>query len=1152
MACTVCNGRGTLLGELCPLCGNAPSPEQEAARHVFHAEYLSVDLSDDLESTFIEVAPPPTLATRNNHEVFDLFVILDCSYSMQGLRIQRANDALQALYTCKKIHSMTVFQFGTAVRPPQCFCKSEQSELPLFEANCGTTHFIPPLCALDQYLNQRVEMTRAESASLGVVGECLAIFLSDGECQDAPNQHAEQLGQTLHKLACPLLSVAITTAVSPDVMVLLSDLNGDLPLLLINDDDRDVELTEQLLEHLPLNGEHEIAHVSFSSSETDEVLEKHTRRFLSQGPPMSFISPSSIRFQRVVMSMSIATSGQVEPAELRLSCICEHQASSVEECIDQWGKYGRACLAMAHSIMGAFIKGEFDREIAEKRVLVLREAFHTKVGSAQVDDKAWVKSQLGVDSAEAELTCNQRRHAASLIQARRAALTEFQQGFNKILDTIGRNDLKSALEAYSRIGVSVKKNRRLNQIALANAKKTRQSVDQKTALRILNSCEADGTQRDMASCLLWLCNPYEALNTFDSVDQGDWVGRGVLVVPGPVAALNCWRLEQVLVRPFSITLSLISQIQVTPSDGQRLALIQGVGYPEINACLPMITVGEHVGAVRLAIHMMRHSTAGQESISDIICGSRELFAPPMVNAIYVNAFLTSLARASLEADYEGALSGLLTCMDLANLDTCGYWAGLLQNLIGENALSAIANKDMDSMPDVIRAFLAVVCTDVAYSLSEEQVKLLFARLLVRSVLDQTSQKLQLFDALGVEEGKYFKKCVEQLRATSEDELECMQTNGYLKICPDKGSCTNFHLHSSKLSLMYSLHMVLRKYMRDKSVLDIFHDAVGGRLPSDELISLLKEAQSGIGIAKFVASIFEEEASTVVHDLLVCCCSGQIGATKGDDLPKHDGRYVAARLQEMEAAGLHPAGLGELARTVERNGLAAVQRRAFQKVHYDRHKLQIVHRFAHAAIRFLEEHPWESHRHHMPYLTLGFTTDQRRFASRDALWACLEEGWYHREDLEELLLLSRETVVEFNFEEWKASHRHFLPGFHLYSVKNIAQSRNDCDRFVGLMEVDMERHYNGTNGSRYRRPFTPKMRSWVQPYARHIWQEALIAKEVQNLCSAARSLPEASQVDQELLVDEVWQRFPELSTLQASRSGARRRHIRVLVDEALDR
>lgn len=1155
MACPVCNGRGMLMEETCPLCDLAASPDQdqEAARHVFHAEYLTVDLGDDVEGTYIEVAPPPLLTGGDNYKVFDLFVILDCSYSMQGPRIQRANDALRALYTCKQVCTMTVFQFGTTVRPPRSFSKSEQekrqSELPFFEADCGTTYFIPPICALNQYLNQNVEIWRTEPTSPGAVRECLAIFLSDGECADAPTLQAEELGRTLQKLDCSLLSIAITTAVSPDVMVLLSDLNGGLPLLLIKDDDEDVQLTEQLFEHLPLDGEHEIAHVSFFNSEKEKVLEKHTRRFSSHGPPMGFTSPSGVPFRHVTMSMSMTRSGRVLPAELRLSCICEFQATTAADCIHQWGKYGRACLGMAHSIMGSFIKGELEREIAAKRVLALRAAFNSKVGSAQVDDQSWVMSQLGVDSAEAKLTCEQRRRAASLIQARRAALAEFQQGFNKILDTIGRNDLKSALETYSRIGVSAKQNRRLNQVALANANKTRQSVDQKTALRILNSCEADGDRTDMASCLLWLCNPYEALGTLDSLDQGDWVGRGVLVVPGPVAALNCWRLEQVLIRPFSITLSIIPQIQAKPSDGQRLALIQGVGYPEFNACLPMVAVGEHVGAVRLAIYMMRHSTAAQESLSDIICGSKELFAPPMVNAIYVNAFLTTLAKASLEADYDGALSGLLTCVDLANWQSSEYWASTLQNLIGENALSRIANKDMDSMPDVTRAFLAIVCTDAAYSLKKEQVRLLFARLLVRSVLDQTSQKLQLFDAMGVEEGKYMKKCVEQFRATSDYEFECMETQDSLKISPDRRNGTNFHLHSSKLSLMYSLHMVLRRHLTDKKVSEFFHDVLAGRLPSDELIAMLKEARSDIGMEKFVASIFEEETITVIPDLLVCCCSGQVGSASGDVLPKHDGRYVLARLQEIEVAGLHPVGLRKLAKTVARNALEVVQQRAFRKVHYDRHKLQIVHCFAHAAIRFLEEHPWEAHRHHMPYLTLGFTTNQRHFPNRDALWACLEHGWYHREDLQELLLFSRETVVDFDFEKWKASHRHFLPGFHLYSLKNIAQSRNDCNRFVILMEADLESHYNGTHGSRYRRPFTPKMRAWVQPYSRHIWEEAMISKEVQNLCSA-RSLPEGAKVNREFLVDEVWKKFPELSTLQAGRSDARRRHIRVLVDEAL--
>merc|ERR1712224_213412 len=167
-----------------------------------------------------------------------------------------------------------------------------------------------------------------------------------------------------------------------------------------------------------------------------------------------------------------------------------------------------------------------------------------------------------------------------------------------------------------------------------------------------------------------------------------------------------------------------------------------------------------------------------------------------------------------------------------------------------------------------------------------------------------------------------------------------------------------------------------------------------------------------------------------------------------------------------------------------------------------HKLQIIHAFALRAETFLLEHPWEAHRHEMPHLTLGFTTYPRHFACRDDLWSCLQDGWYHAEDLQELWNLDSQTVKSFDFDEWKAAHRHFLPGFHLYSGKNLVTCRGDSLAFIDLMEKDMERHYSGKNGSKYAHNFTPKMKAWVEPYALHIFQEHGVAAAVRELCKVA--------------------------------------------------
>jgi len=218
--------------------------------------------------------------------------------------------------------------------------------------------------------------------------------------------------------------------------------------------------------------------------------------------------------------------------------------------------------------------------------------------------------------------------------------------------------------------------------------------------------------------------------------------------------------------------------------------------------------------------------------------------------------------------------------------------------------------------------------------------------------------------------------------------------------------------------------------------------------------------------------------------------------------------------------------------------------AVMKVHYDLHKFQIVQAFACRAERFLEDHPWQAHRHEMPHMQLGFTTDSRIFVSRDQLWNSLQDGWYHAEDLQELRMLTRETVKDLDFVAWKASHRHFLPGYHIYSCKNLAFSSENFDAYLSRMRSDMEKHYAGEYNRLYARDFTPKMRAWLEPYARIIWMEARVAAAVHRICVK----DDGRTVDE--LVAAVWASVPELGTeLTQEQQAIKRCHVGILVGEA---
>merc|ERR1712157_394793 len=139
---------------------------------------------------------------------------------------------------------------------------------------------------------------------------------------------------------------------------------------------------------------------------------------------------------------------------------------------------------------------------------------------------------------------------------------------------------------------------------------------------------------------------------------------------------------------------------------------------------------------------------------------------------------------------------------------------------------------------------------------------------------------------------------------------------------------------------------------------------------------------------------------------------------------------------------------------------------------------------------------------------------------------------------------------FDFDRWKATHRHFLPGYHIYSSKNLSLSRGNFRDYLARMHKDLEDHYAGRNNRLYRREYTPKMQAWVEPYARHIFQESRIVLAVEQACRNERHCASSEQVTK--IAAHVWDQFRELGALPTERRAARWCHIEVLVREALIR
>jgi len=155
-----------------------------------------------------------------------LTVILDCSSSMQKGKTNRVNLALSAIYNSPKVGVLTVIQFGTSAMVPVTFKKKQSHVLTSFKANCGGTNFIPALQRVETHLRSRQHWFDGNACGDNVVLFC------DGATGNKASFMSNNLGLVLRELSCPLLSEAITTHVSPNVMVSLSQLHSHDALFL--------------------------------------------------------------------------------------------------------------------------------------------------------------------------------------------------------------------------------------------------------------------------------------------------------------------------------------------------------------------------------------------------------------------------------------------------------------------------------------------------------------------------------------------------------------------------------------------------------------------------------------------------------------------------------------------------------------------------------------------------------------------------------------------------------------------------------------------------------------------------------------------------------------------------------------------------------
>eukprot|EP00357_Protocruzia_adherens_P031320 CAMPEP_0115031942 /NCGR_PEP_ID=MMETSP0216-20121206/38858_1 /TAXON_ID=223996 /ORGANISM="Protocruzia adherens, Strain Boccale" /LENGTH=1092 /DNA_ID=CAMNT_0002409737 /DNA_START=77 /DNA_END=3355 /DNA_ORIENTATION=+ len=1086
----------------------------ETKSSVVKGSFLSVGFLDGFKS-YLEINPPEgTSSTSTGPKVLDVIVVLDCSGSMSGSPMKKCNQVLQSIFGSEHCNSITIIRFGSDVAEPVTYTKNEKnSKLTEQNADLGGTNFTGPIKKLLETLKSRqTAQTHGQ----------FAIFMSDGECWDDPTPLFRDMEETLCLTQCPLLSVAITTNVDPKIMVGMSRLYGDTPMILIKNDDEATDYEEKIMGNVPSIGfVQDIFEIKFLNAASREVLATKELKYKRGTNSISIDVPDNVDLK------NCALEGQMGDNVFTFSLIdlVEKAEGSESEArlLKKMETLSRFLLKHAKEVIGQFIVGDLSREEAEKVIVEIRNVFNNQ----SINEEDLIQGITGGEDVS-KLTKNQIKQLNELRKSLKAFKTDTQYEFNKLLETVGRNDLKEALEAYSAQTMTVKFNKRVKEIAAKNEKKATTIIDDKQAKIIMGD-----SQKAMPSCVLWLVNPYDEVDDYSKLDQGEWVGAATLVEPGKTAAVNPWSLKRALMRPVTITNTALKLVRISESDGQRKATVRNVDYGQFNTSIPVLRIDEHPGAVRLALYMMTNSTSAQKSLSDLICGTPELYTPPMVNALYVVMTLSSLVEAQTELDYKNVAGAFMVLLNEMYWKVEGkkenykYWRAYTKALC-ETPRKFVSNRDMAQLPDVVRAFIPLTCVHDAYKLEMAEVKNIFFMMFFRMIIEWTSEKFKLSQMFGLNMKEYGKVVDEAV----------MKDDDAAFIDQESGEVPAISVDYQRLTSMYAMYVVLRDLLKSQSlsIKRMFEGLLNGTVEEGLIMSALRDTKKYVTMtpAEFLGEICDvsaEEGHKIFESMKVLSCHEHTEVK--DDLPRHDTKYIFKTLEKYAEPSKLPENVEELRKSYMNTLFKDLKEKTF----FQKHKLVKLQEFANKYERLNHENPLEAMRHIMPRLNSCYTFTDDRFETRDDLWGFVENLFYPEEAIAELRALTDETVEAFNFEKWRKNNRQFLPGYQIYSTKNLGLA-NSFDDYLKRMQRDLTSHYSGKKGRRYRCHFTDKMKAFLPVFAKHHWQEYKI------YTIARKHFKEP--VDDVLA--KVASQFPEVYELPEPKQTVRVDHIKLLIHE----
>ena len=1104
--------------------------------------------------------PPVQKVNTNSAQPAELIVILDCSGSMTGTRIALATGILEILLQNPLVAKVQVVKFGSTVQDPLHYEKTQVGEILKIKADLGGTVFDLPMKKLIQILETKSTFRRA------------AMFFSDGEATNPEALYAP-LQAALEKSDCPLLSVAVTTAAQPELMIRLSKLYGETDLVLLRQDDT-VENGVLLVEDKMslgsslMEGNLQIV----TNTETGPLVVPFRFREGQDKIFLSYDSPK--KCDRSLDKLSIKIEGTEKELELK-------SLSDVPSGEKRLGAVNEILTYLSKDFISKFVTKNIEQSNAMQMIKQLRAVVQAcAISNTFFTDIETLKVQEPGKATRAQILLKQKELRKNSHQ--------LSQKLNILESVIGGGDLRAALEAYSAKTVSHKFNRRAMQIAQKNADNQKsEEIPMNLVKAIMESCPSQ-KNKETPECILWCISHIgTAMESLSGAATGlpckdlDWVGRGCLVVPGKVAALNPWAVRSIVPRPVNISNQSVGYVKIaSQKDGRRLAEIKGLSLGEFNCSVPFVHPQENLVLARLSLSLLRSTNFGSRSFSDLFCGSPDLYTPNQVFALYTTCAISAFEKGANSVNFEDCVRAVMTLWDLAYFSpfdkaadsannkvlkgtskSFKYISETLDRMIADPDTFISSKEDINS-PHINRViYLLIVGLPYLQSVFDTREKLdafltsVFYRLTLRHIVDNTSARFKLKDIAGFDKDPFMKKVMHFIQEgiVNNDPIEGSFAPDASALLPklglfrlyivkaflgslidfkDSSGCKDFReLHFSLLSEKTPISQFVEALKSAQAVYKSGED-------NQHLFALLGTSEAQIiaekrDFIKGVTITTPVSSKDLMNNILIAALRRHL--EESETQPKHDSSFNATFFKTYPSwncffqnsvytalSGLKNKMRGKAeSELTECARLLMLNKRIINRVEHHR-KVSRIERLCH------------------PYQTdsLSYTgKDVPKFKSRRGMFQFVAYDGYTDEILAEMRKYGLHNIKDLDVQKLLHEGSQYVHGFSLFSSKRLESSKTYAEFETGILE-DLKSHY------KKKRTESPLPYPFNEPRINNI---KVICFQVYNDTQIYKFLKAQESQDVEALYKSVLAQFPDCLTWNGYDKAIREDHLKELCE-----